>query len=168
MGAARERVSLRRDYEASVSQIRVRNREGQAGSRCRVLKMETKVCGGTGYTVEGFRKSLGRGDAWIRVLVRCYMECNSHSSSLGSLHVHLLPLPLLCNPSRHLLLTSLPLMVLAFLLLHITSPYLLLLCTLPAFLLFHHSALSLASASLHTSMVICCSISEEVDIVCSC
>ena len=34
------------------SRIRARNREGRAGSRCRVPKTETKVCGGTGYAVE--------------------------------------------------------------------------------------------------------------------
>ena len=34
------------------SQIRAWNGEGWAGSRCRVPKMETKVCGGTGYVVE--------------------------------------------------------------------------------------------------------------------
>ena len=38
--------------------------------------METKVCGGTGYAVEDFRMSLGCGDTWIGVLVRCYTECN--------------------------------------------------------------------------------------------
>ena len=58
------------------SWIRAWNGEGRAGSRCRVPKMETKVCGGTGYVVEDFRTSLGHGDAWIGVLVRCYMECN--------------------------------------------------------------------------------------------
>ena len=59
------------------SWIRARNGEGRAGSRCRVLKTETKVCGGTGYAVEEFRSSLGCGDAWIRVPVWCYMECNN-------------------------------------------------------------------------------------------
>ena len=34
------------------SQIRAQNGEGRAGSRCRVLKTETKVCGGMGYVVE--------------------------------------------------------------------------------------------------------------------
>ena len=34
------------------SRIRARNGEGRAGSRCRVPKTETKVCGGTGYMVE--------------------------------------------------------------------------------------------------------------------
>ena len=58
------------------SWIRAWNREGQAGSRCGVLKTETKVCGGAGYVVEDFRKSLGRGDVWIGVPVRCYTECN--------------------------------------------------------------------------------------------
>ena len=34
------------------SWIRAQNRGGQAGSRCGVLEMETKVCGETGYAVE--------------------------------------------------------------------------------------------------------------------
>ena len=34
------------------SQIRAQNGEGQAGSRCGVLKMGTKVCGRVGYVVE--------------------------------------------------------------------------------------------------------------------
>ena len=34
------------------SRIRARNGEGRAGSRCRVLKMGTKVCGRVGYMVE--------------------------------------------------------------------------------------------------------------------
>ena len=59
------------------SWIRARNGEGRAGLRCGVLKTETKVCGGTGYAVEDFRTSLGRGDAWIGVPVRCYTECNT-------------------------------------------------------------------------------------------
>ena len=58
------------------SRIRARNREGRAGSRCGVPKMEIKVCGGMGYMVGDFRTSLGRGDAWIGVPVRCYTECN--------------------------------------------------------------------------------------------
>ena len=38
--------------------------------------METKVCGRAGYVVEDFRMSLGCGDMWIGVPVRCYTECN--------------------------------------------------------------------------------------------
>ena len=34
------------------SRIRARNGEGWAGSRCRVPKMRTKVCGRAGYVVE--------------------------------------------------------------------------------------------------------------------
>ena len=49
------------------SQIRARNGEGQAGSRCGVLKMETKVCRRVGYMVEDFRMSWCCGDAWVRV-----------------------------------------------------------------------------------------------------
>ena len=30
-----------------------------------------------GYAVGDFRTSLGHGDAWIRVPVWCYMECNN-------------------------------------------------------------------------------------------
>ena len=51
------------------SWLRARNGEGQAGSRCGVLKMETKVCGRAGYAVEDFRMNLGHGDAWVRVPV---------------------------------------------------------------------------------------------------
>ena len=51
------------------SWIRARNGEDQAGSRCRVPKRETKVCGRAGYVVEDFRMSLGRGDIWVRVPV---------------------------------------------------------------------------------------------------
>ena len=54
-----------------------RNGEGQAGSRCRVPKTDTKVCGGVGYAVEDVRMSSGHGDAWIGVPVWCYMECNN-------------------------------------------------------------------------------------------
>ena len=38
-------------------QIRAWNGEGQAGSRCGVLKTETKVCRRAGYVVEEFRMS---------------------------------------------------------------------------------------------------------------
>ena len=64
------------------SQIRARKGKGRAGSRCGVPKTETKVCGGVGYMVEDFRMSLGCGDAWIRVPVQCYMECNTGSYSV--------------------------------------------------------------------------------------
>ena len=46
------------------SQIRARNGEGWAGSRCGVPKMETNVCGGTGYAVGDFWNKLR---AWGRV-----------------------------------------------------------------------------------------------------
>ena len=59
------------------SQIRARNGEGRAGSRCGVPKTEAKICGGMGYVVKDFRTSSGCGDVWIRVPVRCYMECNT-------------------------------------------------------------------------------------------
>ena len=51
------------------SQIRAQNGEGWGGSRCGVLKTETKVCGRAGYVVEDLRMSLGHGDAWVRVPV---------------------------------------------------------------------------------------------------
>ena len=51
------------------SWIRARNGECQAGSRCGVPKMETKVCGRAGYAVEDFRMSLGHGNAWVGVPV---------------------------------------------------------------------------------------------------
>ena len=68
------------------SQIRAWNGEGQAGLSMRSSKNGTKICGWMGYVVEDLRTSLGHGDAWIGVLVQCYMECNkspitkSHSS----------------------------------------------------------------------------------------
>ena len=73
------------------SRIRTRNREGWAGSRCGVPETETKVCGGTGYVVEDFRLSLGRGDAWIRVPVWCYMECNKRMHEAHFCRVQVLP-----------------------------------------------------------------------------
>ena len=51
------------------SWIRAWNGEGWAGSRCRVLKTETKVCGRVGYGVEDFRMSWGHGDVWVGVPV---------------------------------------------------------------------------------------------------
>ena len=69
------------------SQIRAQNGVGRVGSRCGVPKMETKVCGGTGYMVEGFRMSLGRGDMWIRVPVQCYTECNMNEYSPWSVYM---------------------------------------------------------------------------------
>ena len=63
------------------SQIRVWNREGQAGSSTRSFKNRTKVCGWMRYTVGDLRTSSGRGDVWIGVPVRCYTECNRSSDS---------------------------------------------------------------------------------------
>ena len=51
------------------SQIRARSGEGQAGSRHGVPKMETKVVGGWDTRWKVFRRSLGRGDAWVGVPV---------------------------------------------------------------------------------------------------
>ena len=58
------------------SRIRVWNGEGRAGSGMRSSKNGTKVCGWMGYAVGDLRMSLGHGDVWIGVLVRCYTECN--------------------------------------------------------------------------------------------
>ena len=65
------------------SWIRAQNGEGRAGLRCGVLKTETKVCGGTGYMAGDFRTSLGHGDVWIGVLVRCYTERSTLLLSVG-------------------------------------------------------------------------------------
>ena len=73
-GMSKSKTGLRSLSQGSW--IRAWNGEGRAGSRCRVLKTETKVCEGMGYAVEYFRTSSGRGDAWIGVPVRCYTECN--------------------------------------------------------------------------------------------
>ena len=78
------------------SQIRARNGEGQAGSRCGVPETETKVCGGTGYAVEDCRLSLGRGDAWTGVPVQCYMECNRKPELMEGTWLQLM----CCAPSR--------------------------------------------------------------------
>ena len=44
-------------------------------------KNRTKVCGWMGYVVRGLRMSAGHEDAWIRVPVRCYMECHTMLTS---------------------------------------------------------------------------------------
>ena len=49
----------------------------RAGSSTWSSKNGTKVCGWMVYTVADLRTSLGHGDAWIGVPVRCYMECNN-------------------------------------------------------------------------------------------
>ena len=59
------------------SQIRAQNGEGRAGSGMWSSENGTKVCGGMGYMVEGFRTSSGREDVWIGVPVRCYTPCNT-------------------------------------------------------------------------------------------
>ena len=83
-------------------QIRAWNGEGWAVSRCGVPKMETKVCGGMGYAVEDFRTSLGHGDAWIGVPVRCYTECNTPPHR-GPAPWHSAPPPLIPMPPPPLL-----------------------------------------------------------------
>ena len=61
------------------SWIRAQNGEGQAGSRCRVLKMETKVCGGAGYAVEDFRMSwvMGTHGSEFQCSVTRSVTCNT-------------------------------------------------------------------------------------------
>ena len=59
------------------SRIRVWNREGRAKSSMWSSENRTKVCGWMGYVVGDLRTSSGYGDVWIRVPVRCYMECNT-------------------------------------------------------------------------------------------
>ena len=54
---------------SSLHRIRARNGEGQAGSRCRAPKMETKVVEGQDTWWKVFRRSLGHGDTWVRVPV---------------------------------------------------------------------------------------------------
>ena len=39
-------------------------------------KNRTKVSGWMGYAVGDFKTSLGHGEVWIGVPVRCYTECN--------------------------------------------------------------------------------------------
>ena len=41
-----------------------------------------------GYTVGDLRTSLGHGDVWIGVLVRCYTECNMASAYMLRLLNH--------------------------------------------------------------------------------
>ena len=60
------------------SQKRVWNGEGQAGSSTWSSKNRTKVCGWMGYVVGDLRRSLGHGEVWIGVPVRCYTECNTY------------------------------------------------------------------------------------------
>ena len=64
------------------SQKRVWNGEGWAGSSTRSSENRTKVCGG--YAVGDLRTSLGHGEVWIRVPVRCYTECNRTLEQLWS------------------------------------------------------------------------------------
>ena len=64
------------------SQERVWNGESWAGSGTPSSENRTKVCGWMGHAVRGLRVSLGHGEVWIRVPVRCYMElvhtCKQH------------------------------------------------------------------------------------------
>ena len=57
------------------SQIRARNREGRAGSRCGVPKTETKVCGRAGYVVEDLEWAWVVGTRGSEF--QCYTECNN-------------------------------------------------------------------------------------------
>ena len=58
------------------SRKRVWDREGRVGLSAWSSENRTKVCGWMGYAVGDLRTSLGPGEVWIGVLVRCYMECN--------------------------------------------------------------------------------------------
>ena len=67
------------------SQIRARNGEGRAGSRCGVPKMETKVCGRMGYWWEILERAWVMGthgsEFWCgvtRSVIQGYIECNKH------------------------------------------------------------------------------------------
>ena len=62
------------------SRIRVWNREGRGGSSMWSSENRTKVCGWMGHAVGDLRTSLGHGDVWIGVPVRCYMECNKSTA----------------------------------------------------------------------------------------
>ena len=53
---------------------RVWNGKGRAGSSTRSFENRTKVCKWMGYAVGDLRTSLGHGEVWIRVLVRCYTD----------------------------------------------------------------------------------------------
>ena len=44
----------------------------------------TKVCEWMAYAVGDLRKSLGHGEVWIGVPVRCYMECNTRTTQSGT------------------------------------------------------------------------------------
>ena len=51
------------------SRIRTRSRGGSGRVETRSSENGTKVCGRAGYSVEVFRRSLGREDTWVRVPV---------------------------------------------------------------------------------------------------
>ena len=63
------------------SWIRVWNREGRAGSSTWSSENGTKVYGWMGYVVRDLRTSLGHGDVWVGVPLRCYTECNNEDSN---------------------------------------------------------------------------------------
>ena len=71
------------------SQIRVWNGEGRVGSSMWSSENRTKVCGWMGYVVGDLRTSLGHGDVWIRVPVRCYTECNRYHQWMEEENTHL-------------------------------------------------------------------------------
>ena len=56
---------------------RVWNGESRAGSSTWSSENRTKVCEWMGYAVGALRTSLGHGEVWIGVPVRCYTLCNN-------------------------------------------------------------------------------------------
>ena len=66
-GKSKSKMGLRSLSQGS--RIRAWNGEGRAGLRCGVPKMETKVCGGTGYAVEDFR-------AWVMGMCGSEFRCS--------------------------------------------------------------------------------------------
>ena len=67
------------------SRERVWNREGRAGLGTWSSENRTKVCEWMGYVVGGLGTSLGHGEVWIGVLVRCYTECNNVAAFQGTI-----------------------------------------------------------------------------------
>ena len=59
------------------SQERVWNGEGWGGLGMQSSENRTKVCGWMGYAVGDLGTSLGHGEVWVGVPVRCYTECTT-------------------------------------------------------------------------------------------
>ena len=58
------------------SRKRVWDGQGRAGLSTWSSENRTKVCEWMGYAIGDLRTSLGYGEVWIGVPVRCYTECN--------------------------------------------------------------------------------------------